>query len=701
MNMFSHFRPLHFLMPARTLLLIVLVWAFASPVFAKNAGSVAPGKAVTALRPTAAEEEAGIYISHYLLQNHYRKVSVNDSLSLQIFNRYIGNLDGSKSYFVKSEVDSLRKMYGTRIDDEFLSGKANAGFAVYNFFLNRAREKMRFMKAVADTVHFSFSLPETLDLDRKADVWPADRKQLVELWKKELKYQWLNLKFSGDKNKSIRQALEKSFTNRLNLLNRQKPEDAFLAYTSAVTTSFDPHTSYFSPDEYKNFQIDMSRSLEGIGAKLQTESEYTVVNEVIPGGPAFKSALLKKGDKIVGVGQGKTSEIVDVTGWRINEVVKLIRGKKGTIVRLKILPASQGGRGAAKIVQLQRDKVNLEEQAAKKSIIQHNGEKIGVITIPSFYLDFEAQKQNTGNYTSTSRDVARILEELNAEHVNGIVIDLRNNGGGSLEEAVKVTGLFISKGPVVQISDAKGENTVLDDKDSREQYSGALAVLVNRYSASASEIFAAAIQDYGRGVIIGERTFGKGTVQSIIQLSRPYAFFAQQPELGEIKLTIAKFYRISGGSTQHKGVVPDIAMPSMIDTSTIGEDTYTSSLPWTTISRALYQPTAEVTPEKLALLRQKEEDRSSKNVLYQNYLHDLNTLDQIRKKKALSLQETVFKSETETIKQIEKQWLQDQGSTREPGKDVLLNEAAGVVADMAEFSTGVKKIAVKELPSVH
>ena len=689
-------------MVRKNLLLMIMALGSTVPLSSIHAGNTAPAVTVVTLKPTTAEEEASKYINQYLLQNHYRKISVNDSLSQQILNRYIDNLDGSKSYFVASEVESLRHVYGNRIDDEFLAGKVNSGFGVYNFFLKRAKEKMRYMKATADTVRFNFSIPETLDLDRKNDPWPADRRELTDLWKKELKYQWLNLKYSGDKNKSIRQALAKSFTNRLNLLDRQKPEDAFQAYTYALTTSFDPHTSYFSPDEYKNFQIDMSRSLEGIGAKLQTESEYTVVYEVIPGGPAFKSALLKKGDKIVGVGQGTTKEIVDVTGWRINEVVKLIRGKKGTIVRLKILSASQGGRGAAKIVQLQRDKVNLEEQAAKKSIIEQNGKKIGVITLPSFYLDFEGQKQNTGNYASTSRDVARILGELNAEHVDGIVIDLRNNGGGSLEEAVKVTGLFIPKGPVVQISDAKGENTVLNDEDSREQYSGALAVLVNRYSASASEIFAAAIQDYGRGVIIGERTFGKGTVQTIIQFSRPYSFFAQQSELGEIKLTIAKFYRISGGSTQHKGVEPDIALPSMIDTSTIGEDTYTSSLPWSTISRAIYQPTAEVTPEKIGVLRQKEQERSSKNLLYQNYLQELNTLDQIRKKKAVSLQESVFKSETETIKQIEKQWFQDEGSNKDPGKDVLLNEAAGVVSDMAEFSTGIRKMAVKELlPSGH
>lgn len=531
----------------KKLLLMIVILGSNVPVFAINAKNSVPAVPVVTLKPTAAQEEAGKYISQYLLQNHYRKVSVNDSLSRQILNRYIENLDGSKSYFVASEVESLHHVYGNRIDDEFLSGKANAGFGVYNFFLKRAKEKMRYMRAVADTVHFNFSIPETLDLDRKADPWPADRRQLSELWKKELKYQWLNLKYSGENNKTIRQTLSKSFTNRLNLLNRQKPEDAFQAYTYALTTSFDPHTSYFSPDEYENFQIDMSRSLEGIGAKLQTESEYTVVNEIIAGGPAFKSNLLKKGDKIIGVGQGRSGNITDVSGWRINDVVRLIRGKKGTIVRLKVFPANQGGRGPAKVLLLQRDKVDLQEQAAKKSIIQLNGEKIGVITIPSFYLDFEGQQQNAGNYNSTSRDVTRILNELKNEGVEGLVIDLRDNGGGSLEESVNVTGLFIPNGPVVQISNSTGGKMVLRDEDRRVLYSGPLAVLVNRYSASASEIFAAAIQDYGRGVVIGERTFGKGTVQSIIKLTRPFSFFGKQPDLGQIKLTVAKFYRISGG----------------------------------------------------------------------------------------------------------------------------------------------------------
>jgi len=683
----------------KSLLLIVVLLGSTVSVYAKNVEI--SSQPVVVLVPTSAQEEAGKYISQSLRQNHYRKISVNDSLSQQILNRYIDNLDVSKSYFVASEVESLHKIYGNRLDDEFLAGRSTAGFAIFNFFLKRAKEKMRFMRATVDTVKFNFSTPEALDLDRKLDTWPADRRQLADLWRKELKYQWLNLKYSGEQKKTIRESLAKSYTNRLNLLNRQKSDDAFQAYTYALTTSFDPHTSYFSPAEFENFQIDMSRSLEGIGAKLQTEGEYTVVNEIIPGGPAFKSSLLKKGDKIIGVGQGKATEMVDVSGLRINDVVKLIRGKKGTLVRLKVYPASQGGRGPAKIVQLQREKIDLEEQAAKKSIIQQSGQKIGVITIPSFYLDFEGQQQNTGNYTSTTRDVTRILNELNAERVDAVVIDLRDNGGGSLEEAVNVTGLFISTGPVVQISNAAGGKMVLRDDDRQVLYSGPLAVVVNRYSASASEIFAAAIQDYGRGIIIGERTFGKGTVQSIIKLERPFSFFGKKPDLGQLKLTIAKFYRISGGSTQHKGVLPDIVMPSMIDTSAVGEDTYTSSLPWSTISRAFYRPTSEVSLEDIAQLRQKQQERNLKNRQYQLYLSDLNTLNQIRKKKIVLLQDSSFKSELESIKRIEGLWVQDQDSTKNINKDVLLQQSAAVVADMAELKTVQRQTVTRLLPSLN
>ncbi|KZK74262.1 MAG: tail-specific protease [Pelodictyon luteolum] len=671
------------------LILIVAVFTGAWPLIANNVKTpVKKAPAPAVLRATPAQEEAARYISQYLLENHYRKVAVGDSLSQEVFSRYMDNLDGNRSYFLAGEVEYLRNAYGNRIDDDFLSGRPTSGFAIYNRFLKRAYEKMRYMRAAADTVKFNFAAPETLAVQRKDDPWPRTRGELTSLWRKELKYQWLNLKYSGESPKTIRTTLAKSFTSRMNLLRRQKPEDAFHAYTYALTTSFDPHTDYFSPDEYENFQIDMSRSLEGIGAKLQTESEYTIVNEVIPGGPAYRSNLLKKGDKIIGVGQGRITEIVDVVGWRINDVVKLIRGKKGTVVRIKILPASQAGRGPAKVIMLTRDKVDLEEQAAHKTIIQQNGKKIGVITIPSFYLDFEAQKKNDGSYNSTSRDVARILGELSAAAVDGVVIDLRDNGGGSLEEAVNVTGLFITTGPVVQISNSTGGKMVLRDEDRQMTYPGPLVVLVNRYSASASEIFAAAIQDYGRGVVVGERTFGKGTVQSIINLQRPYSLFPRQPNLGQMKLTIAKFYRISGESTQHKGVVPDITIPSLIDATAIGEDTYTSSLPWSTVTRTLYRPIDDVMAPDILLLRQKFQSRALANRRYQSYLTDLAALNRIRKKKSVSLKESSFRLETEKIKQIEKLWSTD--GEQEPAAkktpkmaDVVLNEAAVIATDLA------------------
>lgn len=649
-----------------------------------GARAVDTRSASTVLKPTPSEEEASRYIAQYLLQNHYRRVPANDSLSMQVFNRFLDNLDSSRSYFTAPEIERLRKELAGRIDDEFVSGNPSAGFRIYNLFLQRAREKMNFMISTLRTAKFNFTSPETLNLERKNMPWPADINQLHEVWRKELKYQFLSMKYGGESGKSISSALVKSYTNRLKLLDKQKPEDAFQAFTYAVTTSFDPHTSYFSPEEFENFQIDMSRSLEGIGAKLQMENEYTVVNELIPGGPAFKSNLLKKGDRIVGVGQGSAGEIVDVIGWRINDVVKLIRGRKGSVVKLKILPASQANKGPARIIRLVRDKVDLQEQAAQKKVIIQGGHKLGIIVIPSFYLDFEGERQQKKNYASTTRDVSRILGELKREKVEGIIIDLRENGGGSLEEAVSVTGLFIHDGPVVQVSNSVGGRSVLKDEDSREQYDGPLAVLVNRYSASASEIFAAAIQDYGRGVIIGERTFGKGTVQSIVRLQRPFSVFMKQPELGQLKLTIAKFYRISGGSTQHIGVIPDILLPSMIDPEVVGEDTYTSSLPWSTISKVPYASENDISKEDILTLKQKFQNRASKDQLYQSYLHDLSTLNRIRQKKEVSLSETAFKAENQTLKHIQERWGQD--SVEKSGKkkttDIVLQEAEGILDDL-------------------
>ena len=627
------------------------------------------------------QEEAERYLSRYLMQYHFRKVSVSDSLSQEVLSRFLDQLDETRTYFISSQAESFKEEIGDTIDDDFLAGKTDAGFRVYNTFLKQAKQKMRFMIDLLDTARFDFSINEAFELKREDAPWPSDMAQLQDRWRKEAKYQLLNLKYSGEEtDEKPSDVLVKRYKNRLSLLERQSDEDAFRAFNYALTTSFDPHTNYFSPLDYENFQIDMSRSLEGIGAKLQNENEYTVVNEIIPGGPAFKSNLLKKGDRIIGVGQDKNGGMVDIVGWRTNDVVRIIRGKKGSTVRLKILPVSQGNKGPAKIIQIVRDEVKLEEQSAQKEIIEHNGRKVGVITIPAFYLDFEGQKLKKPDYKSTSRDVRKILVELRKEGVDGIVLDLRNNGGGALEEAVKLTGLFIPEGPVVQIKNSHGGVMVLRDQESDVAYSGPLAVLVNRYSASASEILAAAIQDYGRGVVIGGRTFGKGTVQSILKINRPFNFFYKKNEdLGQVKLTIAKFYRISGESTQHLGVKPDIDIPSFIDTEAVGEDTYPSSLRWDMIAAADHPEVAGLTDNDVRVLKERHFGRVAGDSLYARYLEDLSVLNSFRKREIISLYEPDFKVEMDRIQGFEAQW------SKEDEPDILLTQSAAIVADMADL----------------
>ncbi len=660
---------------------VFLVSLVLSVPAAQSKTATMPAKDVV-FRASPVQEEAERYLSRYLMQYHFRRVSINDSLSQEVLSRFLDQLDETKSYFVAPQVNAFQKEISDSIDDEFLAGKTDAGFRVYNTFLKQAKQKMRFMIALLDTARFNFGVNETFDLKRKNVPWPSDDAELRERWRKEAKYQLLNLKYSGeDPDEEPRKVLVKRYKNRLALLEQQTDDDAFRAYNYALTTSFDPHTNYFSPLDYENFQIDMSRSLEGIGAKLQSENEYTVVNEIIPGGPAFRGDVLKKGDRIVGVGQNTKGSIVDIVGWRINDVVQLIRGKKGSVVRLKILPVSQGNKGPAKIIQIVRDEVKLEEQSAQKEIIMHNGQKIGVITVPAFYLDFEGKKRNKPDYKSTSRDVSKILTELKREGVEGIVLDLRNNGGGALEEAVKLTGLFIQEGPVVQIKNAQGGVMVLRDEGGAVGYDGPLAVLVNRYSASASEIVAAAIQDYGRGVIVGGRTFGKGTVQSILKINRPFNFFYKKnDDLGQVKLTIAKFYRISGKSTQNLGVTPDIDIPSFIDTETVGEDTYTSSLHWDVIASADHSEISRLTGNDIRSLKDMYQGRVAGDSLYARYMNDLEVLNGFRKKEIISLYEPDFKLEMDRIQGFEAQW------NKEDEPDILLSQSAAIVADMADLS---------------
>ncbi|MDH7604367.1 MAG: carboxy terminal-processing peptidase, partial [Melioribacter sp.] len=482
--------------------------------------------------------------------------------------------------------------------------------------------------------------------DREKADWAKSKEELDEIWRLRLKNDALNLILSGKDWKGAAEVLLKRYQNFHKIILQYEAEDVFSLFMNSVTQVYDPHTDYFSPAASENFSISMKLSLEGIGATLRQENDYTVVAGIVPGGPAAKSGLLHEEDKIVGVAQGEDGEMVDVIGWRLDDVIQLIRGKKGTVVRLQILKASDGPNAIPTEIKLVRDEVKLEEQAAKSEImnIQHEGYnfKLGIIKLPSFYTDFEAQQKGKPDYKSTTRDVKEILKKFKEEKVDGVVIDLRNNGGGSLQEAIQLTGLFIKEGPVVQVKNMMNIIEVDKDPDPEIHYDGPLAVLVNRFSASASEIFSAAIQDYGRGIVIGENTYGKGTVQNLLDLNRhiPIA----NKKLGQLKLTIAKFYRINGSSTQHKGVQPDITFPSPYSSEEFGESSQPSALPWDQIQPAQYEKYGDLS-KFISLLIKKHDERTKKDPEYQLLLDDIEEFKENRAKKVFSLNEEIRKQE--------------------------------------------------------
>jgi len=488
-----------------------------------------------------------------------------------------------------------------------------------------------------------FTKNESLQIERKDAPWARNTKELDQLWHKRLKNDVLNLKLAGKDMKEIQELLHKRYNNQYKRISQTNSEDAYRIFMNALTLSYDPHTQYFSPRATENFNIRMKLSLEGIGAMLQAEDEYTKVTRVIPAGPADKAGLLKANDRIIGVGQGNNGDIVDVIGWRLDDVVDLIRGPKNTVVRLAILQGNAADASKRKIISITRDTVKLEEQAASKKVIEVDsyGEKykLGVITIPKFYIDFDAASRGDPNYKSTTRDVKLLLKQLKQEHVAGIIIDLRDNGGGSLREVNELTGLFIKEGPTVQVRSTSGRVYVHEDDDPEIDYSGPLAVLVNRLSASASEIFAGAIQDYHRGIVIGTQTYGKGTVQAMMPLNH-----------GQITLTQQKFYRISGNSTQNRGVIPDIELPSLYNVNEIGESSLEGALPWDRIRPAKYQTYADfsaILPRVTALHKQ----RVSKDPDYRYLVKTNKLIEQRRQITAVSLNEEVRRKEQQELEQ--------------------------------------------------
>ncbi|RHW21938.1 carboxy terminal-processing peptidase [Pseudomonas jilinensis] len=542
------------------------------------------------LQPTREQMIASLNTVELLRRHHYNRIRLDDALSSEIFDTYLRHLDPQRSLFSAADIQGFEG-YRYRIDDLLLAGDLSVGFEMHRRQLTRALERVDFIQSLlAEGLDkLDFNSDQTILVDREEAAWPADNNALKQLWRQQLKDEVLRLKLAGRDLDGIAELLDKRYKGQALRLNQTRSEDIFQNYINALAQVYDPHTQYLSPENAENFDINMSLSLEGIGAVLQSDNEFTKIVRLVPAGPAEKSQQLAPADRIIGVGQG-TGEIVDVVGWRLDEVVKLIRGPKGSSVRLEVIPASNPPTDlTSREVVLVREAVKLEDQAAKSRVLdftqQGRDYRIGVIEVPGFYIDFKAYRRGDPDYRSTTRDVRQLLSELQTQKVDGIVLDLRNNGGGSLQEATELTGLFIDRGPTVLVRDSQGQVQILDDPDTGISYGGPLAVMVNRLSASASEIFAGAMQDYGRALIIGEPTFGKGTVQSIQPLNH-----------GELKLTLAKFYRVSGQSTQHRGVIPDISYPSLLETTDIGESSLPRALPWDTIAPAKYRSDRQLAP---------------------------------------------------------------------------------------------------------
>lgn len=597
------------------------------------------------ITPTATHKKVEEAVTRILSNYAYKKIELNDSLSTKIWDGFLKDVDYSHLYFTQNDINSFEK-YRFEVDNSLENGDLTAPYEVYNLFLKKYNQRSKFISELLEKP-FDFTKDESIETDSDKLTWVKTEAELDENWRKLLKSQALDLKLSGKPDSTISKTLKNRYKNIDKYFSKIKSEQVFQIYMNAFAEAVDPHTNYFSPAGAENFKIDMAQSLEGIGALLTFENDYVKIAEIIPGGPAFKGKQLAKDDRIIGVAQGDNGTFTDIIGWTTEEAVKLIRGPKGSVVRLQVLAADAPASAAAKEYRLVREKVKLEDQVAKSEVvpIKQNGKdyKLGVITIPLFYRDFEGAQKRESDFKSTTRDVSLFLKKFETDKVDGVIIDLRNNGGGSLTEAISLSGLFITKGPVVQQRESSGEIQVHEDTDPAQNYNGPLAVLVNRFSASASEIFAGAIQDYRRGIVLGEQSFGKGTVQSLIDLNQ---FLPRESEkLGQLKLTMAKFYRITGSSTQHKGVTPDIEFPSGFSAKEYGESSMPNALPWDQISGTKFNVYADVTDKILAGLKEKYNIRSKTDVELKKLNEDLAEFKKLKEKSLLSLKEDVRKKE--------------------------------------------------------
>lgn len=663
----------------------------------------APKYSYDDLSPTPNEQKVESFVTQFLANYHFKKFDLDDAFSKKVWEEFINNVDRSKAYFTKSEIEGFKK-YETTIDEALLSGNLDAPFDVFNQYRKKYRERHNKIIALLDGEKFDFTKNENYAPDREKAPWATSETELDEIWRQIIKSQVLSMKLSGSTDSAMVANLTKRYTMFEDRMLKLRAEDVFQTYMNSFTEVIDPHTSYMIPSAAAQFNIDMSQSLEGIGASLRNEGEYVTIIDIIPGGPLFKSALANKNDRIVAVAQGKDGEFQDIIGWLTDDAVKIIRGKKGTTIRLKLLAGDAPISSQPREVTLIREKIKLEEAVASGEVIPvKQGKKtynIGLIDLPMFYRDFDEARNASGDFQSTTKDVKKFLEEFKAKKVDAVVIDLRNNGGGSLTEAIDLTGLFIDKGPVVQRSSSRRGTDVEEDRDPSVTYSGPLIVMQNRFSASASEIFAGAIQDYKRGLIIGERSFGKATVQQLVDLDQYISSveasrnskrnaqdgIEEKGKFGQLKLTTEKFYRITGLSNQRVGVTADIAFPTPFDPNETGESSYPTALPNDAIETTNFNPTKYITPKKVDKISENMQRRMESDTSWQAILPDFTAYKAMRDQDEYSLN---FKVRNEEKEQTDKYFKSIKKLTKTSAKedhkdDIYLLETLKVAADLTE-----------------
>ncbi|AGS24727.1 tail-specific protease (plasmid) [Rhizobium etli] len=696
-----------------------IAYVFLAAFLALAQSAYAEVAAPPVLKPLTRQAQAAELSAQFLSRYSYKPVPLDDALSGRVMDQFIKSLDPDRMLFLQADIDKFMADR-SEIDDAIERQDLKIPFAIFNAYQQRVVDRMTYARSLLKQ-GFDFTGREDYAVLREKAPWPQSEAESNDLWRKRVKNDWLRLKLGGKNDAAIRETLDKRYENTLERVYKFKSDDVFQSFMDAYSNSIDPHTDYFGAAASADFNVSMKLSLFGIGAVLQERDDYTTIRELVPGGPAQLSGKLAVGDRITGVGQGKDGPIKEVVGTRLDEVVQMIRGKKGTVVRLDILPADAGADATHRVVSLVRDKISLDKQAAKKSVLSVKAgdatRKIGIITLPVFYEDFEAKNKGDKDYKSASRDVAKLLDELSQEKVDGVLIDLRNNGGGSLDEAIDLTGLFIGKGPVVQQRAGNGKIEVKSADRTTPAWTGPLGVLINRGSASASEIFAAAIQDYGRGVIIGEPSFGKGTVQTVVDLDQ--VVHNSKPEFGELKVTIAQFFRINGGTTQLRGVTPDISLPGLSDLANFGETSYDNALPWAEIKPAKYAPEGDISA-LLPALQSRHDARVKGDQDFQRLLQDIADLKAQREKGVVSLNEAErrkeaaarearFKARAEAgdgedlagddgLQADERSLSADiaMENARKKAKDVLLDEAAAIVGDEADLQRGAVEAATKQ-----